>query len=344
MVVRLAAFIFFALISMAQAEPLLVKDAQIAALKADAKFTRSLLRKCDKERAAPIHAVGDFAPAPHYATQGSSPDDDQATGLTGDIRRAYRAALCYRLSANAAYAGQTQEVADAWAATMKLASNAQGRSDINFNIAQLVVAASWVEGAHGWNAAPFKSWLKTVIAPLSLSSETNNRGNWGNLQDVAIAAFINDKPALASAAARWQALLTSEVAGDGTMPLEICRSNSSDHCGGPDKGVNGLAYTHYALLPAAIAGEILESQGQKSFRSPSGGSFARAFHKSAAFTQNPALFPYYAANKGQLNKIDHCAYFALAARHFLNENARAVLSAGTCKSDIWMLQKLFGVN
>ena len=344
MVVRLAALIFFALISMAQAEPLLVKDAQIAVLKADAKFIRSLLRKCDTELAAPTHAVADFAPAPHYTAQGSSPDDDQATGLTGDIRRAYRAALCYRLSANAAYAGQTQSIADAWAGTMKSASNAQGRSDINFNIAQLVVAASWVEGANGWNAASFKAWLSKVIVPLSLSNEPNNRGNWGNLQDVAIAAFINDKPALATGAARWQALLTSEVAEDGTLPLEICRSNSSDHCGGPDKGVNGLAYTHYALLPAAIAGEIMEAQGQKSFGSPSGGSFAKAFNKTATFTQNPALFPYYAANNGNLNKIDHCAYFALAALHFPNENARAVLSAVTCKSDIWMLQKLFGVN
>ena len=344
MVVRLAALIFFALASVAQAEPLLVKDAQIAALKADAKFTHSLLRKCDTERDVPTRAVADFAPAPHYTAQGSRPDDDQATGLTGDIRRAYRAAFCYRLSADTSYARQTQAIADAWAGTMKSASNAQGRSDVNFNMAQLVVAASWVERANGWNAASFKAWLTKVIAPLSLGNETNNRGNWGNLQDVAIAAFFNDKPALATAAARWQALLTSEVAEDGTMPLEICRSNSSDHCGGPDKGVNGLGYTHYALLPAAIAGEILEQQGQKSFDSPSGGSFARAFEKSAAFTQNPARFPYYVANRGHLNKIDHCAYFALAALHFPNENARAVLSAGTCKSDIWLLQKLFGVN
>jgi len=253
-----------------------------------------------------------------------------AKGLTGDIRRAYRAALCYRLSGHAAYAVQTQSIADAWAGTMKSAFNAQGRSDINFNIAQLVVAASWVEGANGWNAAPFKTWLRTVIASLSLSAEPNNRGNWGNLQDAAIAAFINDTPALAT--------------DDGTMPMEICRSNSSDHCGGPDKGVNGLAYTHYALLPAAIAGEILEVQGQKSYASPSGASFAKAFQKAATFTRTPALFPFYASNKGQLNKIDHCAYFALAAQHFPNENARAVLSAGTCKSDIWMLQKLFGAN
>jgi len=344
MVVKLPAFIFFALTSMAQAEPLLVKDAQIATLKADAKFTRSLLKKCDAELTAPNHAVADFAPAPHYTAHGSSPDDDQAKGLTGDIRRAYRAALCYRLSANVAYAVQAQSIADSWAGTMKSASKAQGRSDINFNIAQLVVAASWVDGVNGWNAAPFKTWLRKVISPLSLSAEPNNRGNWGNLQDVAIAAFINDEPSLATAAARWQALLTSEVAEDGTMPLEICRSNSSDHCGGPDRGVNGLAYTHYALLPAAIAGDILEAQGQKSFGSPSGTSFGNAVQKAAAFTQNPTLFPYYASNNGKLNKIDHCAYFALAARHFPDENARAVLGAGTCKSDIWMLQKLFGAN
>jgi hypothetical protein len=344
MVVKLGSVFFFALISVAQARPLLVPDARIAALRSDAKVTRSVLKKCAAERAEATRAVADLAPAPHYTTQGSNPDDDQAKALTGDIRRAYRAALCYRLTNTVAYARQTQAIADAWAGTMKSASNAQGRSDINFNIAQLVVAASWVEGVSDWNATPFKNWLKTVIAPLSLSAEPNNRGNWGNLQDVAIAAFINDEPALATAAARWQALLTSEVAEDGTMPWEICRSNSSDHCSGPDKGVNGLAYTHYALLPATIAGDILEAQNQKSFGSPSGASFGKAFQKAAAFTQNPTLFPYYASNNGKLNKIDHCSYFALAALYFPNENARTVLGAGTCKSDIWMLQKLFGAN
>ena len=341
MVVRLASLFLLALIATAQAKPLLVDDGRIATLQQNAKLTRGLLRKCDQELAAPTHAVSDFAPSPRYTAQGANPDDDQAKGLTGDFRRAYRMALCYRLNGDVSYAQEAQNIADAWASTLKQTSNAQGRADINFNVSQLVVAASWVQGANDWNNESFKSWLKSIVAPLSLSAEPNNRGNWGNLQDISIAAFSNDKAALTAAASRWQVLLTSEVAADGTMPLEICRSNSVDHCGGPDKGVNGLAYTHYALLPIFLSAEILQQHGTDIFGSKSSTILQRAFAKAADFTANPTHFPFYALNNGKLNKLDHCAYFAVALARFQNENARSVLDADTCKSDIWMLEKLF---
>ena len=341
MVVRIALFTFLALISAAQAKPLLVDDAQFAALMRNAKRSSGILRKCEKEVVADTHAIVDFAPIPHYTAQGTNPDDDQAKGLTGDFRRAYHLALCYRLNGNSAYALQTQHIIDAWAMTMKQASNPQGRSDINFNIAQLVVAASWVEEVNAWNTTPFKNWLKLLIGPLSLSAEPNNRGNWGNLQDISIAAFTQEKPALSEAATRWQTLVTSEIAEDGTMPLEICRSNSSNHCDGPDKGVNGLAYTHYALLPILLAAQILDGQGVDVFNSKVASLLQSAFAKAADFTANPAHFPYYDLNHGKLNKPDHCAYFALALKHFPNQNARAVLNVGTCKSDIWQILLLF---
>ena len=341
MVVRIAILVFLALISAAQARPLLVDDAQFAAVMSNTKLSNGILRKCEKEIEADTHAVADFAPMPHYTAQGANPDDDQAKGLTGDFRRAYHLALCYRLNGNTAYAIQAQHIIDAWAVTMKLASNPQGRSDINFNLAQLVVAASWVEEANAWNTTPFKNWLKSVIEPLSLNAEPNNRGNWGNLQDISIAAFTEDNSALTKAATRWQMLVASEIADDGTMPLEICRSNSSNHCDGPDKGVNGLAYTHYALLPIFLAAQILQVQGVDVFNSNAATSLQSAFAKAADFTVNPAHFPFYDLNHGKLNKLDHCAYFALALRHFPNQNARAVMNTGTCKSDIWQILLLF---
>ncbi len=341
MVVRFAFLILLALSAIAQAKPLLVDDAQFAALRNNVQQTNSVLRKCEKAIASDTHAVLDFAPTPHYSAQGANPDDEQAKGLTGDFRRAYQLALCFRLSANTAYALQAQHIIDAWASAMKHASNPQGRADINFNIAQLIVAASWVEHANAWDAVPFKNWLKTVIKPLSLSAEPNNRGNWGNLQDISIAAFMNDAAAINQASARWRALLITETADDGTMPLEICRSNSSNHCDGPDKGVNGLAYTHFALLPIFLGAQILQGQGaslsgSKEFRILEG-----AFDKAADFTANPLHFPFYALNKGQLNKLDRCAYFKLALKYFENENARSVLKSGICKSDIWQILVLF---
>ena len=340
MVVRLASLIFIALISVAQAKPLLVDDATIATFETRPE-AQKLLKKCRAELATPTHAMVDFAPAPHYSATGANADDGKAKAFTSDIRLAYRAALCFRVSGAAEFARKTQAIADAWANTMQSASNEQGRSDVNFNIAQLVVAASWVRGANGWDDAPFSNWLIKVITPLSRSSESNNRANWGNLQDVAIAAYQGNKPELNKAARRWQELVSSEVADDGTLPAEICRSNTSDHCGGADKGVNGIAYTHFALLPAYLSAEILATTGLDVFKNDAGTALQKAFHKAADFTANPAHFPFYASNHGKLNKLDHCAYFAPALTQYTDENAGRVISAGTCKSDYWLLQKLF---
>ncbi len=339
MVVRLFALLLLALVTTAQAEPLVVGGTEIVSLKANGKLARSLLKKCDAEIASPIHAVADFAPQPHYSATGANPDDGQAKGFTGDIRIAYRAALCFRISGKKAYAQHTQTIADAWASTMKTANSPQGKGDINFNMAQLVVAASWVKD--GWNADKFSQWLKAVIAPLSLSSEPNNRGNWGNLLDMSIAVYLGDKTKFKAAQNRWQELIINGVADDGTMPLEICRSNSSDHCGGPDKGINGLAYTHYALLPAVLSAKIQIDNDVQVETSPAGAKFDQAVSKAMAFTAHPETFPYYKANHGKLNKLDHCGYFALMLRYIEDENARSVLAAGTCKSDIWMLLKIF---
>ena len=339
MVVRLLALLIFGWVTAAQAQPLLVSDAQILALKGDAKLVRSLIKKCDSELGSPDHAVADFAPQPHYSATGANPDDGQAKGFTDDVRMAYRAALCFRISGDSKYAKHTHRLADAWANTLKLASTAQGRSDINFNVAQLVVAASWVQD--GWNEKPFAAWLKNIVAPMTLSAATNNRGIWGNLLDLTIADFTNDKAGFQKATARWQELLLSGVADDGTMPMEICRSNSSDHCDGADKGVNGIAYTHYALLPAWLSASILSERDAKTLATPAGKKLELAFSKAAEFTAHPETFPYFNSNHGHLNKLDHCGYFALALRSVDNKNARDVLTAGTCKSDIWMLQKLF---
>jgi Alginate lyase len=340
MVVRLFALFFFALVTAAQAQPLLVSDSELAGLKANKKVMRSVLRKCDAELALPTHAIADFAPKPHYTAQGANPDDDQAKALTGDIRRAYRAALCFRISGKQAYAHHAQIIADAWANTMKSASNAQGRADINFNVSQLVVAASWVQ--KDWNSNGFSNWLKTVIAPLSLSAEPNNRGNWGNLQDITIAAFTEDTAKFAAAYGRWQQLMVAAIQDDGTMPLEICRSNSSNHCGGPDKGVNGLGYTHYALLPAVLAAKIQIERDVQIGMSPGGTKIDMAVAKAMAFTAHPETFPYYAANHGKLNQLDHCGYFALWLLYVDDNNGQSAIASGTCKSDIWMLQKIFG--
>ena len=341
MVVRLLGLFLFLFATTASAEPLLVTDARIAVLKQNAKLVRSLTKKCDKDLVALTHAVVDFAPQAHYSEQGANPDDDQAKALTGDVRAAYRDALCYRLTGNTMYAQHAQSLMDAWANTMKSASNAQGAADINFNIAQFVVAASWVESANGWNAKPFAQWLKMVIAPLSHADKPNNHGNWGVLLNLSIALFNHDSPALSKSYVRWATLLQQQVTPDGTLPLEICRSNSSDHCGGPDKGINGIAYTHFTLLPALLGAELLHSAEIDAYGTPAGQKMIQALRKSASFTLKPSNFPYYASNHGQLNKIDHCGHFALMLQHVDDDNAKAALNAGICKSDIWQLLILF---
>ena len=322
----------------AVAKTILVTEAQIQNIAENPKSWAKLKKRCTKDLDQTPQPTANFAPQAHYNGSGTNQPDPTAKSLATDSHIAYRTALCYLLSDDVIYARKAQSVIDAYQTTMLKVSNEQGASDINFNFAQFVIAASWVENVDGWKADPFKIYLKILIAPLSHASKPNNHGDWGVLLDASIAAFLENQPALAAAKARWTALINSQIAEDGSMPLEICRSNSADHCGGADKGINGLAYTHYALLPASIAAQVFQAAGAGDvYHSPAGTKLNQAFVKAVQWTNDPMQFPYSASNHGKLNKVDRCSYFPLLNTQFPNTES----SKPKCSGDIYELQTLF---
>ncbi len=105
-------------------------------------------------------------------------------------------------------------------------------------------------------------------------------------------SYLNDQTLINRARQRWLDLVQSEVAQDGSLPLEICRSDTSNWCDGPTKGIRGLAYTHYALYPTTIAAEILRNLGQDVYSTPQGALLCKAYGKAAAWTLHPETFPF----------------------------------------------------
>ena len=141
-------------------------------------------------------------------------------------------------------------------------------------------------------------------------------------------AYLGDKAGLDKSHARWNELMRDSVSADGSMLHEIERSATSNWIGGPDKGIKGMAYTHYALLPASLSAKIFADQGQPVWKTPEGQLLKSAFDKAAAWTRHPETFPYYASNNGKLEAVRNAAYFALLQNYYPNKDAEAVLNDG----------------
>jgi Alginate lyase len=314
-----------------------------AELQAKPKLWAKLKRKCDSEITVAARPVAVLAPHPHYSADGTNAKDPDAEALAQDSRMAYRAGLCYALSKDEAYALHVQRIVDAWAFKLTSVPNAQGVADVNFNVPKFVFAASFAADAGHWDQGPFKAFLTKTISPLSRADRPNNHGNWGVLLNASIAVYVGDDAALKKSVARWRELIAQQVAADGSMPLEMCRSDSKDHCGGPHKGINGLSYTHFTLLPSALAAEIFLKKGQNVYQSPEAVKLGLAFLRAAHWTLNPESFPYYASNRGALNGVTNCAYFATLIKHFNNVEAASILDKSICQKDQFLLTLIYSL-
>ncbi len=302
-------------------------DTDIQSLQSRPGKTAPLLRRCEQEIDAAPSPVAVFAPPPHYSN-GGVVETDMSKHFASDGGLAFRAALCYVASKDIRFAKHAQTIISAWADTLQSVSSEQGASEINFDLPQFVLAASMVRDVGGWDDQSFRHLLTRIALPLSHSNRKNNHANWGVLLNASIAAYTGDVALLAAARARWLALMDGEVAGDGSLPLEICRSDTSDYCGGPHKGINGISYTHYTLLPTTATARIFELQGRPVWQTPQGSKLAQAYRQAAAWTRQPETFPYFGSNGGHLNGVRNAAYFALLQRQFPNEDGAQVIADG----------------
>jgi Alginate lyase len=308
------------------AAPLWLSQWDVLALQRDPARTASLRKRCDQEIDVAAQPVAVYKPPPHYTAQGSV-ETEPSRRFASDGNLAWRAALCYAASGDRRYARHAQSVISAWADTLVSVQTEQGASEINFDLPAYVLAASLVRGVGGWNDASLRQLLVKIALPLSHIARKNNHANWGVFLDATIAAYVGDADLLAMARARWLVLMDQQVAADGSLPLEVCRSDTNALCGGPHEGINGLSYTHYALLPTTAAARIFDMQGQAVWQTPQGRKLAAAYRRAAAWTLHPEQFPYYERNGGTLHGVRNAAYFALLQRVYPNDDAARLLDA-----------------
>jgi hypothetical protein len=325
----------------ANGNALFLTESDLQAIRSQPAKVASFVSRCNAESGYTTAPEEYFGPAKHYSATGKV-HDESAHDLSKAAEVAYQGGICYALTGDLKYARHTQDIVNAWATTVRGVSTPQGHSGFNFYMPQFIIAASLVRTAGEWDDSRFVTFLKNVVAPVSKSDLPSNQGDWGVLLDASIGAYTHDESLFLHAVERWESLMQSTVAANGTLPKEICRSDNSNYCGGPRKGINGISYTHWALLPATIAAKLFESQGKSVWQSPGGQKLEAAFDRAASWSLHPETFPFYESNGGKLNGVTNTAYFALLLQHYPNHpDAQAVLSAGNVTADRFALDTIF---
>ena len=320
----------------------LVTEAEISALRLNKDRYAALIKGVTAKLDYQPTPVTDFSPDAHYNADGVNTNGNNAKQLAADALMAYRSGFCYLVTGDARFAATTQRILDGWAGTLTKVSTDQGKADISFNLPYMIIAASWVRDANKWSSDPFSTFLRKTILPVSQISKSNNHGLWGGLMNASAAVFLGDTKMLNATRERWEVLMQEEVSADGSMPAEMERSATSNWRGGPDKGIRGMAYTHYALMPASLTAKIFADQGQPVWQSSGGKLLQSAYDRAAAWTLHPETFPYYASNNGQLQGVRDAAYFVLLLPHFPNQDAAAVVAQGNLGLNGFLIVELFG--
>lgn len=321
----------------------LVSPSEVVALKKDRTRLPALLARTKVKLDYQPSPSEIFNPDPHYTKDGENTSANNGKNLASDAGVAYRAAANYLVSGDERFATCAQRILDAWATTLKKVPTPQGGASINFNLPYMIIAASWVRDAARWDHTKFDHFLMTTILPVSTSGHRNNHGLWGVFLEASIGAYLSDKKLLGAARQRWTVLMSQSVNAEGIFPNEIQRSDTSDFTGGPTKGIKGLAYTHYAMLPASLAAKIFADEGQPVWETSEGKLLKAAFARAAAWTLHPETFPYYKSNGGKLDGVNNAAYFALLLKVYPNnKDAEAILKSGKASMNGFLLMELFG--
>jgi hypothetical protein len=268
-----------------------------------------------------------FSPPPHYDAKGpvAERDDAPIPSLQRDSMAVYHLALCFELSKDNKYSTKAEAILNSWAHTTKTIGSDQGKDGFNFYFPYALMGAYLLRHDANWSGGDLDTFVRTIVIPANNADKPNNHANWGVLLLASAGGYLEDPAVLRQARARWLELMKSQVAEDGSLPLEICRSDTSNWCGGETKGIKGIAYTHYALLPTTIAAEIFLNEGQSVYSTPEGALYCKAYTRAANWTLHPETFPYYKSNKGKLIGLYNIDYFYIAQQRCPNADGATAL-------------------
>lgn len=311
---------------------------------------------CEQVVDSSPHPDARYVPGQSYSSSGpiTNPGDAQVRSDFGhDAQRAYGEALCFRLSPDSAraraYASAAERFITAWVT--------QGFSDVsddpqvNLAFAQgfipMTVAADLLATDASWDPRPYRSYLlNVVLAHNAPNKAMNNLGAWDLGLRTIIGAYLDNGAMVDSMRQRWLFLADTQVAPDGSLRFEICRSNTDNWCGDPNKGINGLAYSNFDLAPLAIAAEVFAHRGVSVWETPEADNFGRAYATIAQWTLAPETSPYYGHNGGQLTASQPPDFYIIFQRHFPSSSGAAVYAQNVAKA--WAVpywaEVIYGVN
>lgn len=319
----------------------LLNNNDIKRLKAQPTRYASIITECKTNLGYQPRPIAVLHVKRHYTEAGQQAADPAAVQLAKDGFTAYQLGFCYQMTQEEAYAVAAQRILDAWASTFERVASHPAQGVINFNVPYLVIAANWVHSAAHWNSRRFDDFLLNRILPLAEIENNNNHGLWGVLLKGSIGAYLGDEQVINTAEARWQEILQGAVAADGTMPHELARSDTSNFTGGKTQGIKGIAYTHYAMLPATLAAKIFSDTGRDVWSTRGGKLLEKAFNRAAILTLYPETSPYYQSNQGRLVGVQNGSYFPLLLNYFPNQYAEKAVQLGYVRGDKFMLPRLF---
>jgi hypothetical protein len=254
--------------------------------------------------------------------------------LETDGTLAYEEALCFRVTDNFSYAESASKIITAWMETLKSAdvSAIDSKLTMSYHFPPMIAAADLlkVDPAFGVEKKnQFKKFIREIILPLNtMETKQNNFANWGTVLVLSVAAYLDDEELFKKAEARFQKLIDIQIADDGTLPKEICRSDDNRGCKeGPHRGRNGLWYTNFTLMPTTIAAEILRVNGVNlyEYHLPHHAGLKAAFQNAAKWNFNPETFPFYDFNHGILKTQMFISYFELLNVIWPERNADQLL-------------------
>ena len=150
-----------------------------------------------------------------------------------------------------------------------------------------------------------------------LSTQWTARGGFLLVLVLACARYLGDDELLNRGEQRWKELLDRQIDDHGHLHHEVRRSG----------GMRGIWYSHFSLLPQTIAAEILRVAGRDLFdwRSPDGHMLRQAFEPLAAWSRDPASFPYWDGDPDQLTGVTYFSYFEILNERWPNAHAAALL-------------------
>ncbi len=317
---------------------------QIDSLRADHEWG-GLRSACEAGLKLESHPVADFSPPPHYGANGPviASDDDPVPTLRRESLAVYRLALCFEISNDTRFSSKAEKILDGWAHTTTRIGTLQGADGFNFYFPDALLGAFLLRHDAGWTGDDFTGFVRKIVAPANNADKPNNHGNWGVLLLATAGGYLNDAALIDQGRQRWLELMRSQVAADGSLPLEICRSDTSNWCGGTTKGIKGIAYTHYTLYPTTIAAEIFRNMGKDVYSTPEGALLCKAYGRAAAWTLHPETFPYFDSNKGKLDGVHNVDYFYILQRRCSVPDGAAVLKDyGAAAADPMGLRAMYG--